>query len=227
MKANPASTDRGARRDSHDPRAALRDDRTRLDEVLDLIEDQVTVGGMQLDLLRPLDPAALVSEDAFAENEFLPYWAEVWPSALRLADSLPEHLDGQRVVELGCGIGIPSLVAAARGAEVLATDWAEEALGLLARNAARNGLNVEVARVDWAAPTALIARAPFDLVIAADVLYEARNVAWLLALLPQLATHVLLADPGRDHARDFHRAIVGRYRAVELPGGVFSFEALV
>ena len=86
---------------------------------------------------------------------------------------------------------------------MLATDDAEEALDLLRRNAAENDLEVETGRVDWTDPGALLARAPFDLVLAADLLYERANVGPLLALLPRLAKEVWLADPGRAAARAF------------------------
>ena len=58
-------------------------------------------------------------------------------------------MSGLRVVELGSGLGVTSLVAAARGAEVVATDWAEDAVSLLQENAARNGLAVRALVRDW------------------------------------------------------------------------------
>jgi hypothetical protein len=62
---------------------------------------------------------------------------------------------------------------------------------------------VATAAIDWAAPDELIRRAPFDLVLAADVLYERASVALLLSLLPQLAPEAWLADPGRPAAEAF------------------------
>jgi predicted nicotinamide N-methyase len=168
----------------------------------ELIEDVVRVGGLELALLRPPDAEALIDEDAFDEDEFLPYWAELWPAGIALAEALPGPLRGLRVLELGCGLGLPSLVAAARGARVLATDWADEALELLERNAARNGLALETSRFDWRDPPPA---GPWDLVLAADVLYERRNVPQLLALLPRLGAGVLLAEPGRPPAQAFFR----------------------
>ena len=94
------------------------------------------VGGLALSLLRPGTPEDLIDEEAFADDEFLPYWAELWPAAHALAAALPP-VAGLRVVELGCGLGLPSLVAAARGADVTATDWAPEAVELLRRERAR------------------------------------------------------------------------------------------
>ena len=94
--------------------------------------------------------------------------------------------------------GVPSLVAAARGAQATAIDWAAEAVELLRANAARNGLSVTAERADWRA-----FGGAFDLALAADVLYEERNVEPLLELLPRLAPEVLLAEPGRPHAGAF------------------------
>src|SRR5205814_4366642 len=102
--------------------------------------ERLTAGGVELALSRPGDPEALLDEDEFARDEFMPYWAELWPAGLALARALPLRLDGLRVVELGCGLGIPSLVAAARGARVTAIDWAADAIALLHTNAAANGL---------------------------------------------------------------------------------------
>ena len=86
---------------------------------------------------------------------------------------------------------------------MLATDWAPEAVALLERNAAANGVGLEVERVAWTSPDALVARAPFDLALAADVLYERRNVDQLLGLLSELAPEVLVADPRRPAAAEF------------------------
>ena len=110
--------------------------------------ERLSFGGVGLDLLRPESAEALIDETAFADDEFLPYWAELWPAARALASALPE-VAGLRVVELGCGLGVPSLVAAARGAEVTATDWAADAIELLRENAARNGLTLHAEVRDW------------------------------------------------------------------------------
>ena len=75
-----------------------------------------------------------------------------------------------------------------------------------AENASRNGAAIETLVCDWAAPDALLARGPFQLVLASDVLYEQRNVDQLLDLLPRLVEErgrVLLADPGRAPAERF------------------------
>jgi predicted nicotinamide N-methyase len=128
----------------------------------------------------------------------MPYWAELWPAGVQLAGCLPAELAGVRVVELGCGLGLPSLVAAARGAAVTSIDWAEQAIELLHCNAERNGLELTAVHADWRNVEGL-----FDLTLGADLLYEARNVDALLDVLPALAPEVLLAEPGRPGASEF------------------------
>jgi predicted nicotinamide N-methyase len=112
-------------------------------------------------------------------------------------------LRGARVVELGCGLGLPSLAAAVAGGRVLATDWAPDAIAMARANAERNGAQVETLVCSWTDPAPLVERAPWDLVLASDVLYEARNADALLPLLPRLGREVWLADPGRPPAARF------------------------
>ena len=162
------------------------------------------MGEVELTLLRPESPEALIDEQAFADDEFLPYWAELWPAATALAAALPE-VRGLRVVELGCGLGVPSLVAAARGAEVTATDWAGDAIDLLRRNAERNGLAVTAEVRDWRDPW----EARFDVALAADVLYERRNVAPLVERLTQLAPVAYVGLAGRPYEQAFRDALPG------------------
>jgi predicted nicotinamide N-methyase len=172
----------------------------------ELVEQSVVVGGRQLQLLRPRDPEALIDEGAFAEDEFLPYWAELWPSAHALTEALGERdLRGVRVLELGCGLGLPSLAAAAAGADVTATDWADDAIALLAANARRNGLRLRSEVWRWSDPPERLGP-PWPLVIGSDLLYEARNAPWLSAALDSLVAaggEALIADPGRASAQSF------------------------
>lgn len=172
----------------------------------DLIEETIALRGRELLILRPRDSEALLDEAAFEHEEFMPYWAELWPSALALARVVAARsLGGTRVLELGCGLGIPSIVAALGGARVLATDWSADAAELLEENARRNGAVLEIAVRAWDDP-ALSSSGPWGLVLASDVLYERRNVGLLLELLPRLVDErgeVLLADPGRPPAAAF------------------------
>src|SRR4051794_281170 len=144
---------------------------------LDLVEASVVLPGRTLTILRPRSAEALLDEKAFEHEEFLPYWAELWGSGEELSEEVAERdVSGLRVVELGCGLALPSLAAAAGGAHVLATDWAPDAIELLRENARRNKLEIEAEVVRWSEPDVVVERAPWDLVLAADVLYERRNV---------------------------------------------------
>jgi predicted nicotinamide N-methyase len=174
----------------------------------DVVEEMVAAGPHRFQVLKPRTADDLISDDEYAVDERLPYWAELWPSGRVLADRLAQRtLSGLRVVELGAGLAIPSLVAAAGGASVVATDWYEPALAFVALNAQRLNLAVDTMFVDWRdPPQALLDRGPFDLVVAADVLYEPRNAAPLAALLPRLVADdgdVIIADPRRPDARSF------------------------
>jgi predicted nicotinamide N-methyase len=189
---------------------------------VDLTPETIDLGPLALDILRPPSADVLIDEERFADDEFMPYWAELWPSGLELARAVAgRELDGSRVLELGCGLGLPSLAAAARGADVLATDWAGDALVLLQDNAARNGVQLEVALVRWSEPGPLVARAPWDLVLGADLLYEPRNVDALLDALPQLGAHVLLAEPGRPTAERFFERAAASWE-IEQQGRVYE-----
>ena len=153
-----------------------------------------------LSLLVPADSEALIDEEAFERDEFMPYWAELWPSGLALADAVA----GARgsVLELGCGLGLPSLVAALDGADVVATDWSQDAIALLERNAARVGAPLRALRWSWSEPAPCQA----ELVLAADVLYERRNGPLLLAALDAVVAEggeAWIADPGRAGADEF------------------------
>ena len=184
----------------------------------ELLEDEIEVGSVRLRLLRPRETDALIDESQFARDEYMPYWAELWPAAVALAREVETRpVAGADVLELGCGLALPSLVAAARGARVTAVDWAPEAIALLERNRARNHLALVAAVADWREPAPLVGKGPWDLVLASDVLYEDRNVDPLLALLPRLGREVLLAEPGRPHAARFLAAAAHEWTVEAAP----------
>jgi predicted nicotinamide N-methyase len=170
----------------------------------DLVAQSIDLPSGELRLLQPEESAELPDVGPVEWAPIAPYWSVLWRSGVALAHEVDGiALRGMRVVELGCGLALPSLAAARGGADVLTTDACREALALAERNARLNGVSVETATVDWAAPGALLARAPFDVVLAADVLYESANVELLLSLLPRLAPEAWLADPGRPAANEF------------------------
>jgi predicted nicotinamide N-methyase len=170
----------------------------------ELVTHSIELPSGELRVLQPEEAAALPDSGPVEWAPVAPYWAVLWRSGVALARELDGvALRGLRVVELGCGLAVPSLAAARAGATVLATDACAEALALVARNATANDVRIETAIVDWTKPDALVTRAPFDIVLAADVLYERASVAQLLSLLPRLAGQAWLADPGRPAAEAF------------------------
>jgi predicted nicotinamide N-methyase len=175
--------------------------------MIETVEERIALPVGEIALTRPRDVEALLNEEDFDRDELLPYWAELWSSAVALAhDVARRSLRGAGVLELGCGLGLPSIAAALAGGRVLATDWSAEAVRATAENARRNGVAIETSTVAWGAPEPIVERGPWRFVLASDVLYERRNVDLLLGLLPRLVDvtgEVLIADPSRQPAERF------------------------
>lgn len=171
----------------------------------DLVTETLTVAGRAITIAHPRSAEDLIDEREYERDERLPYWADLWPSAHVLADALAARdLNGVRVLEVGCGVGLPAIVAALGGARVLASDWYQPALAQAAANARANGARVDTLLLDWRhPPAALMDGDGFDLIVGADVLYEERNGVALAELLPGLCRargEILIADPRRPHA---------------------------
>ncbi len=193
----------------------------------DLVRQSIELPGGELGVLQPEEWAGLPDDAAVEWAPLAPYWSVLWRSGVALARELdPARVAGLRVVELGCGLGVPSLAAARAGAEVLATDACEEALALLRRNARENGFELQTAVVDWGRPDELVRRGPFDLVLAGDVLYERPAVAQLLALLPRLGPEAWVADPGRPAAEAFLERARARWEVSTQIRGVVRIHRL-
>ena len=150
---------------------------------------------------------AMTQEEFERSDERMPYFGMIWPAGEHLVDRIlaGPPLDGARVLDLGCGLGICGLAAAARGAAVTFFDWEPRALEIVAASAARQSdLTARCAYVvgDWREPPPL---GRFDRILAADVLYERRNgaaVAGLLARHLASGGEAWLTDPSRPQARD-------------------------
>ena len=184
----------------------------------DVVTSTVRVGSGEATLLRPASAEALISEEEFVADERLPYWADLWPSAQVLAalvGALPG--DGRTLLELGCGLGLVSAVAAARGFRVLASDYYEDALRFAELNAARHaGVEIATRHVDWRAlPPDLDQH---EVVVASDVLYErpyAAIVAHVLTRTLAAGGEGWLTDPGRVALGAFVEECAGRGLRVE------------
>ncbi len=205
-------------------RVSLTEQMTKLrgdapDALVDAIVETVDLPGGPLFRARPRSFDDVREAEALAgPGRPTPYWASQWPSGVALARYVAERdLSGMRVLEVGCGLGLPSVAAARAGADVLATDYCVEAVVYAAHNLALNGLEGDVAAADWNDLPGMDA-APWDLVIGADLLYRPDNHEALQRLLPSLSSgEVWIADPGRGGCRDFLAVARSRWRIDSRP----------
>jgi predicted nicotinamide N-methyase len=101
-----------------------------LNAQFDVVQTDIRIGPRVVTLHHPRDADDLIDEAAFAIDERLPYWADVWPSARVLAERLlTTRVDERRLLEVGCGSGLVSVAAAIAGFDVTSTDYYDEALG--------------------------------------------------------------------------------------------------
>ncbi|MDC7807209.1 methyltransferase domain-containing protein [Luteimonas sp BLCC-B24] len=139
-----------------------------------------------------------------------PLFGHLWPSGRLLAQVMARtEIAGLRILEMGCGIGLSSLVLQRRGADVVASDMHPLAEGFLAYNAALNALDaVHYRHMCWDEPLASLGR--FDMIIASDVLYERGHAVTLAGVVARHARPdavVMLTDPGRGHSTAFGRLL--------------------
>ncbi len=179
---------------------------------LDLVTVAVEASGARVSVRKPRSAEALISDEDFTGDERLPYWADIWPSSRALAGvirGLEGH--GRSLIELGCGIGLVSVTALRAGFHVTASDYYADALEVTRLNALRLAHDADArltARsIDWRAlPDDL---GTFDVVCAADVLYEREYAELVADVLVRALTHngeAWIADPGRVALDAFRQA---------------------
>jgi predicted nicotinamide N-methyase len=145
----------------------------------------------------------------------LPYWADIWHASLGMARQLMRGpcLRGQRVMDLGCGIGLAGLAAGRRGAEVRFVDRDQDALHFACFNALESGLRgYGATQLDWFEATV---DGEFDLMLLADVAYDERHFEPLLRHLECCLAPggtALLGDPYRQVADAFVDMLESRFR---------------
>jgi predicted nicotinamide N-methyase len=168
----------------------------------------VTVGCERVALWRVADLEAHVDRDALLRGEDAPeppYWAHLWSGARLLAAAVPAR--PRRVLEVGCGLGLPSLVAARRGAWVLATDREQAPLAFVRASARANGVTtLHVAAADV---RDVVLRRRVDLVLLAEVLYDRSVFADVVTTLDRVLApggEVLIADGRRIDTSAFWAA---------------------
>lgn len=176
--------------------------------------ERLIVGGVGYELLAPQHGEALLDDpeviERFERDEYMPYWAMLWPAAVLLAHevarwpAIPPGAPVSTVVEIGCGLGLVGLVAARLGYRVILSDHDADALAFARENACRNSLPTpETRRIDWRQGCVDL-RA--DRILAADVLYEARNLRPVAEFIRAHLTTTGIAyvcDPNRLTADSF------------------------
>lgn len=153
-------------------------------------------------------PAPEAIQKAYEQGGMdFPYWAQVWPAAQALAGFLvryPDLIKNKKVVELGAGLGLPSLVAARYASFVLCSDYLPEAVTVMLRSAVHNRLNNFSAQVlNW---ESMPADLEADVLLLSDINYEPGKFRLLQELIQQFlkkGTVVLLSTPQRLMARSF------------------------
>lgn len=189
-------------RDIAGPADALR----ALRRQFDVAESEVVIAGRAMRILHPRDADTLIDEEAFARDDRLPYWADIWPSSIVLAEHVAAMAGhGRRLLELGCGLGVVSTAAARAGFAVTSTDYYEDALRFAALNVEENAGAPPLTRmIDWRDLPADLGY--FDVVVASDVLYEPSYAGLVArAFARTLAGDGIgwLSDPGRIAAPMF------------------------
>lgn len=190
------------------------------------VERTVTVGAQafSLDMLEDFEAATV---DVYRHlrgrrttrdpADLCPMFGVLWPGARCVAahlDALGPALRGEPLLELGCGLALPSLVAARHGARPVATDFHPDAGPFLARNTRRNGLDVPYVPLDWRRPadSGLPPRA-YPRVIATDVLFASELPGLVAAMFDRFLTddgEGWLTDPGRAWLDEFVDAAEAR-----------------
>jgi len=167
---------------------------TPLDALGEVVREQVIVEDKTFLIERPGQSDRLLDHPAihaaFAADEYMPYWADLWPAARMLAKVIVREkwqvpVDGPlNALEIGCGLGLPGIAALSRGLRVTFSDYDATALRFAADNAKLNGFaDFETLQMDWRYP-------PTDrrwpVVLASDLIYEMRNVEPIVALIKHL-----------------------------------------
>jgi predicted nicotinamide N-methyase len=163
---------------------------TPLDALGPLLREQVIVEDRTFVIARPSESDRLLDHpsvrSAFATDEYMPYWADLWPAARMLAKAILREpwVPGVRALEVGCGLGLPGITALAMGLHVTFSDYDATALRFAADNARANGFHAfDTLQMDWRYPPEDL---QFPLILASDLIYEMRNVAPLVALIQKM-----------------------------------------
>lgn len=138
-----------------------------------------------------------------------PLFGVVWNSSQILARLMVHHkIEDKRILEVGCGLGLASLVLNHRNADITATDHHPEAEDFLKANIELNkGEKFPFVRADWE-DVANDQLGRFDLIIGSDLLYEQNHADLLSQFIERHSKpecEVVIVDPGRGYAAKFNK----------------------
>lgn len=139
-------------------------------------------------------------------------FGQLWPASQVLAKAVKHiDIDNRRILELGCGLGLPSLVLQYRGADVTASDHHPLSESFLDYNAALNQLpTIPYMDLPWDEETP--GTGQFDLIVGSDILYERNHAGMLAELIQRMAApkaKILITCPGRGYGNQFTRLLEG------------------
>ena len=185
-----------------------------LDKLGPPVRERVIVEGREFIICRPSESERLLDlpavHEAFKKDEYMPYWADLWPASRMLAKAILRErwTSGQEALEVGCGLGLPGVAALAMGLRVTFTDYDPCALRFAADNARLNGFDdLRTQLLDWRHPPAGL-RVP--VLLASDLVYEVRNVEPLVQFVKQVLAPngvCLLTDQDRIPAQALRDAL--------------------
>ena len=186
---------------------------TPLASIPDRQVELVIIDRFKFEIERPADSYALLDDpvvrEAHDRDEYMPYWADLWPASRMLAKAVakedwsvyPKTREKLEALELGCGLGVPGLTALACGLRVTFSDYDVTAIRFAANNARRNKLyDFTTLPLDWRCPPTDL---KFPVILGADLTYETRNIDPLVKLIRQLLLPggiCLLTDQDRTPA---------------------------
>jgi predicted nicotinamide N-methyase len=172
-------------------------------------------------------------ENESAVDDSIPYWTDLWPAALGMSEFILENeslFQQKRVIEIGCGLGLPSIVAANVAKEVTMSDYLNDAIVFAKRNAALNKLNnINFELLDWRSIE--VGHQKYDVILASDIAYEKRffdQLPFALKSMMHYNSMAVLSEPGRAFAKDFvdglieHFAVTPFKKEVTWKGTKFS-----
>ncbi len=165
------------------------------------------------------DPDALELTD-----ERMPYWVELWPSAIGLSSHLCKMrnaIHGKKIIELGCGLGLPGIVAAKLGGDILMTDYLDEAIAFAKINWTKNlSAEFQGERIDWREVDKAI---KYDIILASDVAYESRSFNPLISSLKSLLKEdgtIYISEPNRKFTSPFIKLLSKEFAVTKFDHNV-------